>query len=80
MSQLAIVGLDSLQIHLPAEMLTVNVPHISHKEGIFLSRVADVSVDPVDTLIQYILRKVLSVFFAMVTAVTDAQFFFIEIN
>ncbi len=67
------MGLDPLQIHLPAKMLAVNVPYVYHEERVFLSSITDVGVDSTNTLFQDIFRKMLSVFFAMIAIMIDAQ-------
>ena len=47
---LTIVWFDSFQVHLPAQMLPVDFPHIGHEEGIFLASIADIDINVFDTL------------------------------
>ncbi len=57
--------LDSLQIHLPSQMLTVHFAHVSHKEGILLSCIASICVYALNTLPQPRLSQVFTIFFAI---------------
>ena len=50
--KLTIMGLDTLQVFLPAQMLAVDVAHVGNKESIFVARLASVLVNVLYALLQ----------------------------
>ncbi len=63
--QLTVVGLDSLQIHLPSQVLPIDLAHIGHEESIFLPRAASIGVDVANTALQGILDQRLPILCAI---------------
>lgn len=50
----------SPQLHLPAQMLSVDLTHVGDKEGIFLAGLTDVGIDALYSLHQSILCQYFS--------------------
>lgn len=58
--KLTIVRLDTLEILLPTQVLTVDLAHIGDEEGILITGVAGVVVDALDALLQGTTNHLLS--------------------
>ena len=64
-NRLTIMGLDPLEIHLPAQVLAINLTHIHYEEGILFTGSASIGVDTLDTLPEHVLRQLFPKLFAM---------------
>ena len=64
--KLTIVWLDPLQVHLPAEMLAVDLAHVGNKEGFFLSSFAGIDIDATDMVVQGSMDDCLSIFVGVI--------------
>ena len=55
------MGLDSLQILLPAHVLAVHLPNVRYEEGIFIAGLADLMINVGDTLVHNIANHKFSI-------------------
>lgn len=62
---LTIMGLDPLEVHLPTEVLAINLTHIHYKKCIFFTGSACIGVDTLNTLLKHILCQLSPKLFAM---------------
>ena len=59
------MGLHSLQVHLPAEMLAVDLAHVGDEEGFLLASLAGIGVDAANVFLQGIVDDCLCILVAI---------------
>lgn len=64
--QLTIVRLDTRQVLLPPQVLTVDLTQISDEEGVLVANVTDIVIDSLDTALQSCANELLGFSHAMV--------------